>query len=688
MLKKIFTNFDPEADSSKFWDRLKVIIQPYWYPTQDDSRIFSEVIKSWGMLALLLFLIIGLVSFNAISSFVLRELVNVIQEKNLSEFITTLCLILVTFLMITLLTAFSRFVKEKISLDWYEWLSNYTLQKYFQNCAYYKINFDSKIENPDQRLTQEIEPITKTTVSFLATCVEKSLEMIVCFVILWQISQIIGIVVIISTLIGNVVALYLSQELNQINQEQLESQANYNYAVIHVRNHAESIAFFQGEKQELNIIQKRLRNVIKSSLKKINWQRNKDLFDRGYQSIIQIFPFLIVGPLYITDKIDFGEVNQASLLSNLFAGALSTLIGEIAASGRFSSLIERLAILSETLETVTQQPNGLNTIKTDEEDRLAFENVTLQTPNYEKVIVKDLTFEVESNQALLIVGPSGCGKSSLLRAIASLWNAGTGRLVRPERDEILFLPQRPYIILGTLREQLLYPDLEREISDGELKKILEQVNLPEVLTKVGGFDEEVPWENILSLGEQQRLAFARILVTYPQFVILDEATSALDLSNERNLYQQLEQIATTFVSVGHRESLCSYHQKVLELSGNSNWRLVDVQDYKFSEKIVDDSEADLTIDKEINIEDDVEEQQSEPEINIEDDVEEQQSESEKIVSESVTITGFSHKEMEMLSNYTLNTIRSKASRGKVVTGNDGFKYRYDKNPNVLKWVRI
>lgn len=673
ILKKIFTNFDTEADYTKFGDRLKVIIQPYWYPTQNDSRIFSEVIKSWGMLALVLFLIIALVSVNAINTFVLRELVNVIEEKNLSEFIKNICLIIVTFSTITLLTGFYRFVKEKISLDWYEWLSNYTLQKYFKNCAYYKINFDSKIENPDQRLTQEIEPMTRIIISFLATCVEKSLEMIVFIVILWQISQIIGIVVIISTIIGNVVALYLSKELNQLNEEQLEFKANYNYAVIHVRNHAESIAFFQGEKQELNIIHKRFRNVIKNALKKINWQRNKDLFDRGYQSIIQIFPFLIVGPLYITNQIDFGEVNQASLLSNLFAAALSTLIGEIATSGRFYNYIERLAILSETLENFSQEPNGLNTIKTDEENRLAFENVTLQTPNYEKVIVEDLTFEVESNRGLLIMGPSGCGKSSLLRAIAGLWNAGTGRLVRPQRDEILFLPQRPYIILGTLREQLLYPDLEREINDDELKKILEQVNLPEVLTKVGGFDEEVPWENILSLGEQQRLAFARILVTHPDFVILDEATSALDLLNERNLYQQLEQIGTTFVSVGHRESLFSYHQKLLEFSGNSNWRLVDVQDYNFSGKIVDDSEADVTIEKEINIEDDVQEQQSDP---------------EEIVSESVTITGLSHKEMEMLSNYTINTIRSKASRGKLVTGNDGFKYRYDKNPNILKWVKI
>jgi putative ATP-binding cassette transporter len=197
------------------------------------------------------------------------------------------------------------------------------------------------------------------------------------------------------------------------------------------------------------------------------------------------------------------------------------------------------------------------------------------------VLIKELTLVVRPGDALLITGDSGCGKSSLLRAIAGLWNTGSGVIHHPPREDFFFLPQQPYMQLGTLRSQLIYPSAQSGLSDERLSEILEQVHLPRLAERVGGLDAVHDWEKLLSVGEQQRLAFARVLVHEPSIVILDEATSALDSDNEASLYGRLRDSGTTLISIAHRAAVLRHHTHVLRLMGDGAWEVHEASAYQF-----------------------------------------------------------------------------------------------------------
>jgi len=201
--------------------------------------------------------------------------------------------------------------------------------------------------------------------------------------------------------------------------------------------------------------------------------------------------------------------------------------------------------------------------------------------------VTDLTVSLPAGQSLLIVGQSGLGKSSLLRMIAGLWDSGTGTVDRPKPEDLLFLPQHAYMIVGSLRDQLNYPNLDREVTEEEFLEVLDRVNLHDLPERCGGFDKELDFEKTLSVGERQRLAFARVLLKQPRYVLLDEATSALDPENETALYRQLRTTSATLVSVSHHRSLLSFHSQVLELKPDGTWSLHPAKSFRFTEDLAE-----------------------------------------------------------------------------------------------------
>jgi putative ATP-binding cassette transporter len=208
--------------------------------------------------------------------------------------------------------------------------------------------------------------------------------------------------------------------------------------------------------------------------------------------------------------------------------------------------------------------------------------VDLVPPQSDRLLIRDLSLEVGFNQRVLVVGPSGCGKTSLLRMVSGLWPPAAGQVERPPLLELLFIPQKPYMILGSLREQLCYPQNPSRFTDEHLRSVLEEVCLQELVQRYPDFDIKQDWQRLLSLGEQQRLAFARLLLNSPRFVVLDEATSALDVTTEKRLYQLLTQREMAFVSVGHRPTLKAFHDTVLELDGQGGWKLLPAASYDFN----------------------------------------------------------------------------------------------------------
>lgn len=542
--------------------------------------VFSVKWMAMGLLAIIILINLGQVWISVTLSFWGRDWFDAIQAKNGPEFWRLLYQVWVPLVAVLIASNFIEFlIVSAFKIRWRSWLTEKLFGRWLNDGTHYRLQFgDTRIDNPDQRIAEDIRKYTETTYALTIGMIQQISNLVSFSVILWGLSanltlpgldtKIPGLlfwVALLYAMVGTLVTHLIGRRLIRLNFKQEVYEADFRFGLARLREYGEPIALIGGEKAENKRLGAQFGEVIRNFFEIVRVQKWLSAFIQLYGSSNSVVPYVITAPFFFAGQITLGVLQQTAGAFARVDAALSFFIDRYAMLADFKAVVDRLSSFDTSLAKAELIKADSRIALTDAAGAdLQVSGLTLALPTGQPIVKAD-ALGLKAGERTLLIGPSGSGKSTLFRAIAGIWPFGEGQIAAPEGKSVLLLPQRPYLPLGTLRDAVSYPGVSGTYSDEAIKAALTAARLPLLTERL---DEEAFWVQVLSLGEQQRVAIARVLLAKPDWLFLDEATSAMDEPMELAIYSLLREAlpGTTVVSIGHRSTLKAMHDRIIEMT--------------------------------------------------------------------------------------------------------------------------